>query len=225
MLLSSLTKACRIINDRVTVRLPIYKGLLEVILFELECIFKDQSYLELLVKTIFIIGYYGLLRIGEMANEKHIKGKAQPSHAIQALNVYIGENKRKILLVLYTSKTHGKESLPQKIKITESSEGKRQDIKHFCPFNMLSTYIKYRDNPCSVDEQLFIFRGGEPVRPEHIRGVLRTCLENIGLNPRVYPVHCLRAGRASDLIKLGFTVEQVQRLGRWKSNAVYKYIK
>ena len=60
MLLNMLTKACKLVNDSVRNRLPIKSKLLEVLLFELERIFRKQHYLETLYKAMFLIGYCGL---------------------------------------------------------------------------------------------------------------------------------------------------------------------
>ena len=48
VLVHSLTKACKLKNDRVTTRLPIHCSLLEMILFEVQRMFKAQPYLEFL---------------------------------------------------------------------------------------------------------------------------------------------------------------------------------
>lgn len=72
VLLNTLTKACRLKNDRLTTRLPIKSNLLELILFELERIYQDQYYLEILYKTIFLMSFYGFLRIGEATKGDHI---------------------------------------------------------------------------------------------------------------------------------------------------------
>ena len=107
ILLTSLTRGCRIINDRVRTRLPIQCNLLELILFEVQRIFTDSSqyYLEILYKALFALGYYGLFRVGELTLSPHV---------IKASNVHVATNQDKILIVLYTSKTHGKEKLRQK---------------------------------------------------------------------------------------------------------------
>ena len=63
MLLGSLTKACRLVNDQVRTRLPIQCGLLELILFEVKRMFStnNQYYLQVKYTTLFAIGYYRLL--------------------------------------------------------------------------------------------------------------------------------------------------------------------
>ena len=59
VLIRSLAKACKIVNDTVRTRLLINCNLLEILLFEVQCFFtfKNQYYLEILYKTIFIMCY------------------------------------------------------------------------------------------------------------------------------------------------------------------------
>ena len=70
-----------------------------------------------------------------------------------------------------------------------------------------------------------MFKDKSPVGAEPARKLLRKAITFIGLDSALYDMHSLRIGRASDLIKYNYTVEEVQRLGRWKSNVVYKYIR
>ena len=112
VLLSSLVSSCKLVNDRVKIRLPIKKGLLEMLLFELQRFYgeeQQQVYLECMYQAIFCLAYYGMLRVGEMTLSPH---------TVKAGDIHVGHNKDKIQIVLYTSKTHGKESGPQKIKIS-----------------------------------------------------------------------------------------------------------
>ena len=112
ILLSRFTKACKISNDRARIRLPIHCGLLELILFEVDRLYSvSQPYLQCLYKTIFTLGHYGLMRIGELTKSNHI---------LLACNIHIATNKEKILLVLYSSKMHDEGNKPQKIKIVSN---------------------------------------------------------------------------------------------------------
>ena len=139
VLLNSLTRACRMINDRVHHRLPIYCSFLEMILFEVERVYSLQSqlYLEYLYKAMFIICYYGMMRIGEVTESPHV---------LKARNVHMATNKDKLLLILYSSKTHGKGQRPQKIRITSNRTEKTGHYaqRHFCPFAVLRRYINLR---------------------------------------------------------------------------------
>ena len=111
-LISSITSSCRLQNDRVLIRLPIRSNLLENILFQVQRKFKTQPYLEMLYKVIFLLQYYGLMRIGELVISTTDK------HTLRAANIHAADNKEKLLIILYSSKTHGHYSRPQQIKIT-----------------------------------------------------------------------------------------------------------
>ena len=70
-MLSSIMKSCKLLNDKVLVRLPIRRRLLDLLLFEVQRIFPDQPYLEKLYLAMFSISYYGMFRIGEIAKSPH----------------------------------------------------------------------------------------------------------------------------------------------------------
>ena len=94
--------------------------------------------------------YFGLLRLGELT--------ADP-HAILAKNVHLGENKNKILFILESSKTHGKDKKPQLVKISsrainEYSANKRKNYKIYqhstdaeptlCAYTILREFLRNR---------------------------------------------------------------------------------
>ena len=236
VILNILTKSCHLINDRIRTRRPIKARLLDILLFEMERYFEMQIYLCWLYKAIFCLAYYGLFRIGELTRSNHV---------IKAKDVNIGQNKNKILIILYTSKTHGLESRPLEVKITGTAmasqthnykpnrqqtnsnqfEQNKQNVKFFCPFEITRKYLMLRGSYSSDCEQLFVFRDKSPVYPHHVRHILKELLKAVGLNPLAYNTQSFRIGHSSELIKLGYSVEAVKRFGRWKSNAIYKYIR
>ena len=133
----------------VKVRLPIQKGLLEMMLFEIERIYNEQQpqfYLESLYQAVFCLAYYGMLRVGEISLSPH---------TIKPCDVHVGD-KNKILLVLYTSKTHGTGSKPQKVKISPVPM-KNKDTKFFCPIKIVIRYMKLRGDYIEDSEQFFVF--------------------------------------------------------------------
>ena len=97
--------------------------------------------------------------------------------------------------------------------------------RYFCPFQLINTYMCFRGDYECPTEQFFVFKDGSPVTPYNARMVLRMCLTNLGLNPRPYGMHSFRVGRTTDLIKYNYSLEEVKRMGRWRSNTVYKYIR
>ena len=178
VLIGSLTKACKLINDRVHTRLPIQCSLLEMILFEVHRQYrvKGQLYLDTLFKALFALSYYGMMRVGEIT---------QSDHVVKAKDVHSALNKDKILIVLYTSKTHTRGMRPQKIKIT-SNLTERSGFyarRTFCPFALINKFVSLRGQYMSDTEQFFVFSDRSPVSPDNARQVLKQCLTNLRLNP------------------------------------------
>ena len=199
---------------------PIRRALLNIILEKFNIIFGGQPYLLLLYRALFSTAYFGLFRVGELTLSDHV---------VRASNVHIATNKKKLMFILFTSKTHGMNVKPQTIKITsekvkDSSRGSKD--YSFCPFYLLQQYLLIRNKALVKDEQFFVFRDNSPVKPEHMRSVLRLALKEIDLDTKLYTVHGLRGGRAVDLVEdFKISVQTVMKLGRWTSNAVYAYIK
>ena len=71
----------------------------------------------------------------------------------------------------------------------------------------------------------FVLQDGSPLEATQVRNVLRKLIKLLNLNEKLYDTHLLRIGRSSDLFKQGFSIDTIKKLGCWKSNAVYTYIK
>ena len=108
-LLSSLVRACRLCNDVVHTRLPIKRGMLAILLDVVQEHFGTQPFLALLYRTLFSMTYYGLFRVSEVTSR---------AHPVMARDVQVATNKKKILFILCSSKTHTPGVSPQMIKIT-----------------------------------------------------------------------------------------------------------
>ena len=218
-LLNSLIQACKFKNDRVRTRMPIRKGMLNVILKKTEETFASQPYLKCMYLALFATTYYGMFRVGEVTTG---------DHAVKAKDVHVGKNKNKMCFVLHTSKTHWKNQEPQIVKIAHTNitnTARKTDAKRFCPFNLLREYTAIR--PCYVhdNEPFFIFSDHSPVQPIHFRKTLGNAIMDMGLDPTLYGTHALRGGRSVDLMAAGVDIDLIRRLGRWRSNAVYTYLR
>ena len=222
VLLGSLTKSCRLINDRVRTRLPVQFKLIQLLLFEVQRKFSstthNQPYLQSLYMTIIALGYYGLLRIGELTSG---------SHPIKAKDIHVADNKEKILIYFYSSKTHGPESNPQKVTIRGNGDLDVHDSKFqrfFCPFRLTRNYMNIRSGFENDQEALFVFKDKMLVKPSNVHLVVKQSLHNLNLNEDLYDCHSLRIGRASDMLKLHYSLEEIKFAGQWHSNAVYRYL-
>ena len=184
-----------------------------MILCEVPHLLTGQVYLTCLYRAILVLGYYGLMRVGELT---------QGTHPVKSCNVHIGSNKNKILIVLYSSKTHSRVDYPQQIKIS-ASQGSVNTL--ICPFKVVRDFLQVRDGYNDNNENFFIFSDGTSVKPDHFRKILADCIDRLNLNSKLYGMQSLRSGRACDLLKAGLSVEDIKRIGHWKSNAVYKYLR
>ena len=126
-LIGSLTRACKLKNDRLTVRFPIHNKASNYF------IGRNQVYLAVLFEGMLLAGYYGLLRAGEITKSPH---------SLLAKNVHIGTNKKKLLFVLHTSKTHNAGEEPQTIKIKSTSSTATNKKTLHCLFVGIKNYLE-----------------------------------------------------------------------------------
>ena len=171
-----------------------------------------QVYLSCLYQAIFTAAYYGMLRIGEVTSG---------DHPVKAVDVHVAENKRKFLFILRTLKTHGLGNKPQMIKICGATGVRDQH----CPFGILQQFVKVRPSRRNDSEPFFVFADRHPVNPGHARSVLKNVVRLLGLNNTLYSFHCFHSGRSTDLYEWGVPVSTIMKLGRWRANAVYKYLR
>ena len=173
-------------------------------------------------KAIFAAAYFGLLQISEVAG----------LHAILARNVHIGTNKKKFLFILEISKTHNRGDKPQMVKITS------KPLEHFrgkprasstsstaCPFTIIKYYIQLHPSSHHSGEPFCVFKNNIPVQQLQIRNMLKVVIAEARLDATYYTFHGFRTGRSSDLLKLGISIETIKKVGRWRSNVVFAYLK
>ena len=219
-LLASLTRASEFTAGAVRMKLPIRRPLLDLLLKNTRDQYLDlnQPYLAVLYTTMLSTAYFGLFRISEMTGE----------HAIRASDVHFAMNRKKILFILRSSKTHWFTDKPQLIKISSSSKKTGSQAidkkKQFCPFLLIQNYLDVR-NKYLFDHEHFIFRDQSPVTSANFRTILRMALVKSGLDPRLYGTQSLRAGRSVDMLHFGVPLSSIKFFGQWQSNAVYTYLK
>ena len=207
VLLGTLTRACKTLNDQIRTRLPIHKWLLELLIFEIERLYHSQPYMKQMYKTFFLIVYYRMFRPGELA---------MGDHTVKAKDVHIAKNKKKILFILYSSKTHGKNKKPQKIKIAASQDAHmgHQRKQFVCPFLKSREYLAIRGNFKTDQDPFFVQSDHSPVMPHQVRAVLRKLLSSINLNAQAYNLHSFRVGRTTDMYQYSYSIEQIRIAGR-----------
>ena len=159
---------------------------------------KNQPFLATLYRALFSTAYFGMFRVGELT---------AGLHAVLVKDVHVGKNKKKLLFLLRTSKTHTKGMPPQMVKISSSTRSNKTLGEHSmnntlslpCPFQLLQQYIAARGGYCSDSEQFFIFRDGSPVTPYHMGHCLKATLHLAGFEAKFYGTHSLQVGCSVDL--------------------------
>ena len=178
-------------------------------------VIQNQPFLSSLYQALFSTMYYGLLRISEVSTGEH---------HILARDIHLADNKDKILLILRSSKTHNKGCKPQLVKI---SSVKKTGIDNSCqcPFMLLRRYAAIRGPYYSENEPFFILSDNRQVTATQVRSCLKLMIKSEGFDESLYDTHELRIGHSCDLLKYGVTVETIKKLGRWKSNTVFRYLR
>ena len=120
---------------------------------------------------------------------------------------------------------------PQMIKIV----GKSQRLKTcktgvaggtlYCPFTLIKQYLANRPDSISSEENFFVFADRSPIPPNQICSILHATLTLARLDAQFYCFHVFRVGRSCDLLDLGVLVEIIKKIGRWRSNAVFNYLR
>ena len=91
-----------------------------------------------------------------------------------------------------------------------------------CPVKALKRYLhKYK---VKRREPLFIFRNGDPVTAAEWRRILKKLQSEASVSAAKSP-HSFRRGGAIFYFKLGVPIEEIAKLGTWRSDCIYKYIR
>ena len=140
--------------------------------------------------------------------------------------MYESRSRNKVLILLRTSKTHGIGDNPQSMKISGNNADPCDRNACYCPVKLPHTHAKLHHSKAAAHNRgpLFIFSDGSPVRPYHYRLVLKCAIKMAGLDQNNYDCHSLRIGRSCDLFRDKMPVEDIKKLGRWKSNSVFDYL-
>lgn len=190
-------------------RLPITNSILIKLVNALQFTVPN-SFHRILLHCIFTVAFHGFFRLGELI----AKTPSHKSYVIQRQDVSI-HNNSKVEIILRYSKTM-QIAHPITISLSQSSP---QDI---CPVLSLQSYLsshKHSSGP------LFQLNSGSPVSYHFVAHNLQKTVTFIGLDSHFYKGHSFRIGAATEAAKRGLSQTEIQKLRRWKSDAVQKYIR
>ena len=162
-----------------------------------------------LVKALLLTMYYACLRVGEAIVSSN------EDHSIKIENVHILEENAKtsikIILISFKHSSQSKEFI-----LTQSEN------ELYCPVQALLSYLRLRVHKPGL---LFTDILGRPLNRTFLVNKLKFLLSLLGLDPKLYNTHSLRAGRATDLARAGTSEAIIKETGRWRSDAYLKYVR
>ena len=169
----------------------------------------SSEYVALLFQSMFLLAFRAFLRVGEMT-----VASAHVSNANLHLNDISIEPQSRTVNISFRNYKHKVGKDPFVLSLTHMSSPLDVCI-------ILSSYIKargYKPGP------LFLYKE-KPVTTSFFASVLRDVSVTAGLNHVNLKSHSFRIGAATSCLKRGYSSDQIQRMGRWKSDAFQKYIR
>ena len=91
----------------------------------------------------------------------------------------------------------------------------------FCPVKLLNTYLQLRGDYVGP---LFCRLNGMPVPYSQFKSMFKLALAYLGVSGRM-SLHSIRIGATTHAAASGYTEAEIQRWGRWRSNAYRNYIR
>ena len=183
-------------------RLPISKCMLNKLLAEADNIVSDTFTLALF-KAMASLSFYGLLRVGEMTFSRN---------TLKIESIHVTEQEIHITFSNFKH-SHGK-SCRNTILAT--------NIKGLCPVELLRNYLSVRGNQTGF---LFMKGNGKAMSRIEFLALLKEILEYCGFDSKLFNTHSFRIGRATEMVKEGYSLEQIRMAGRWSSDAFKTYIR
>ena len=187
-------------------RLPITIGILVCLVESLEQVVVHH-YHRALLKAMLTVGFFGLMRIGEltMTEDKIVPLQLDqltflPTHT----------------LISITHFKHNQKLRPVEVPL------QIQSLSQICPVRALNHYLSLRGfHP----GPLFSFPTLAPIPRHFLSKHLSSLILFSGFQGDRYKSHSLRIGGASYYASLGYTDTQIRLLGRWESNSFVRYIR
>ena len=195
-------------------RSPINLQLLHKLVQQI-CFLPLSPYQSVLARSMFLIAFHAFLRVGEFT----VRLAHQSSLVLQrsdTMFVHIDNSNTLGVQITLRNFKGNVNKQPVSIIIPPSS------TKMFCPVHTLQQFLALRgDHP----GPLFIDNHGQPVSRATFTAFLNQALAGVGIpNYNIKP-HSFRIGAATSACAQGIPDQDIQRLGRWRSDAYRRYIR
>ena len=195
-------------------RLPITKFMLDSLLTKLPLV-KGESASNMTFRAMFLLAFYAFLRVGEITIRN---ASEDPAKLIQVQDVVLLADSKGEVKELRLCINNWKSQIPG---VPFSLTILAQPGK-FCPVLALNNYLRMRGTRSGP---LFVNADKSPITRSKFSKVLKEVIILAGLDQKRIKSHSFRIGAATTAAGLGFSEDQIMRMGRWRSDAVKKYIR
>ena len=188
-------------------RKPISKS----ILMQLVTVLPDctsTTYERIMLTAMFLSAYFLCLRVGEIAKSNNVSNMI----TLQVSSVTV---RRSIVAYLFTLTKYKHHKGHKPILRLES-----QTKEKFCPVKSLTKFLAVRTK---ISGPLFIMKSAKPITRSQFWTILKKCLTKIGKDAADFGTHSFRIGRCTDMVRDGYSDEQIKKIGRWNSTAFRDY--
>lgn len=188
-------------DSRLPITVPILSDLLSYLSQS-----QNRDYHKVLFTAVFTLAFFGCLRISEfacnMSNNQHVL-------LCSSIDMYSD-----YLTITFKSFKHSTQPLVVAIKALPGSI--------ICPITAMRNYLSIRQ---SDSPYLFVLEGGTPLHRTVFNTQLKLALSYVGIPTTNFTSHSFRIGGATNALLSGYSMAQIQQLGRWRSNAFIKYLR
>lgn len=159
-------------------------------------------------KAVYSIMFFGAFRISEV-----VSASKKVQSGMKMTNIVVSEHQIKIFLPQSKTDKVGK---GQWIQLNSCP------IKEICPVLLLKQYLVRRPK---VNNMLFVHENGEMLTKYQFNFVLKKNVNGLNLGRKKMSSHSFRIGAATEAAKVGLHVEEIKKVGRWRSDAYKLYIR
>ena len=196
------------LNRQPDCRRPIDKPMLIQLITALDHTVENSQSI-ILFKAMFSLAFHALLRIGEMTVQSHSQHNP---NLLRIEHVHLGQASLTVTFLAYKHNTGRPFSL-----LIHATPGQPT-----CPLAHVRTYTAIRG---LVPGPLFVDSRGQPVTRAHFNEQLKHALRFRNYPLDQFSSHSFRIGAATTAAAQGTPDNQIQQMGRWRSDAFKKYIR
>ena len=193
-------------------RAPITLSLLHKMLTPLAT---TNNYENALHAAMFALAFYAFLRVGEFTARNQSESASLTIIQFSDLCITANPNGQQAMQLSLRHYKGNTARTPFIINIPATNTS-------FCPVNIMLCYLQYRS---TMPGPLFCTSKNSPITRSSFTKILNETLDRIGIANSAIKPHSFRIGAATTACASGIPDEQIQRLGRWKSEAYKRYIR